>query len=144
MSDELLYHAPKSFSSSAHIDEAKYKALYKESISDPEGFWSKQAEEFVSWFSSWDSVLEWDYHKADIKWFKGAKLNVSYNCIDRHLETKGNQTAIIWEGDDPNDDKRITYNELHEAVCKFSNALKAIFAPGQPEGMAPNFSGILP
>ena len=125
MSEEKLYPVPSTFSSSAHIDQATYQSMYAESISDPEGFWSKQAKDFVSWFKPWDSVLDWDYHKAHIKWFQGATLNVSYNCIDRHLESRGDQTAIIWEGDDPNDDKCLTYSELHSEVCKFSNALKS-------------------
>ena len=124
MSEEKLYPVPSSFSASAHIDSAKYESMYEKSISDPESFWASQADEFVSWFTKWDSVLDWDYHKGHIRWFEGATLNVSYNCIDRHLETRADQTAIIWEGDDPNDDKRLTYSELHAEVCKFSNALK--------------------
>ena len=125
MSDNKTYPVPKSVASSAHIDAEKYEAMYQESITDPEGFWSKQADEFVSWFKKWDTVLDWDYHKGHIRWFEGASLNVSYNCIDRHLETRGDQTAIIWEGDDPNDDKHISYKELHQEVCKLSNVLKA-------------------
>lgn len=124
MPEEKLYPVPESFSSSAHIDFEKYQAMYQHSISDPQGFWSSQAEQFVSWFKKWDSVLDWDYHKGLIKWFDGATLNVTYNCIDRHLETRANQTAIIWEGDNPSEDRHITYAQLHAEVCRFANALK--------------------
>ncbi len=125
MSEDKLYPVPTSFSSSAHINSAQYQSMYEHSVSDPENFWASQANKFVSWFKKWDTVLAWDYHKGHIRWFEGATLNVCYNCIDRHLETRANQTAIIWEGDDPNDDKHITYSELHAEVCKFSNALKS-------------------
>ena len=124
MSEDKLYPVPASFSASAHIDSAQYQSMYEQSVSDPESFWALQADEFVTWFTKWDRVLDWDFNKGHIRWFEGATLNVSYNCIDRHLETRANQTAIIWEGDDPNDDKHITYAELHAEVCKFSNALK--------------------
>lgn len=124
MSKEKLYPVPESFSSSALVNEAKYQAMYENSVSNPKGFWADQADELVSWFTKWDSVLDWDYHQGHIKWFEGATLNVSYNCLDRHLETRGDQTAIIWEGDDPNDDKHLSYIELHAEVCKFANALK--------------------
>ncbi len=125
MSDNKIYPVSKSVSSSSHIDAEKYEEMYQESIQDPESFWVKQADEFVSWYKKWDTVLDWDYRKGHIRWFEGASLNVSYNCIDRHLETRGDQTAIIWEGDDPNDDKHISYKELHQEVCKLSNVLKA-------------------
>lgn len=125
MSEDKIYPVPASVSSAAHIDAAKYELMYQESISNPEEFWAEQAEEFVSWYKKWDTVLDWDYHKGHIRWFEGASLNVSYNCIDRHLDSRGDQTAIIWEGDDPNDDKYITYKELHQEVCKLSNVLKS-------------------
>jgi len=125
MSKDKLYPVPSSVSSDAHIDAAKYELMYQESINNPEHFWAEQAEEFVSWYKKWDTVLDCDYRKGHIRWFEGASLNVSYNCIDRHLDTRGDQTAIIWEGDDPNDDKYITYKELHQEVCKLSNVLKS-------------------
>jgi len=125
MSDSKVYPVPASVASAAHIDEAKYEAMYQKSINNPEGFWAEQADEFVTLYKKWDTVLDWDYHKGHIRWFEGATLNVSYNCIDRHLETRGDQTAIIWEGDDPNDDKHISYKELHQEVCKLANVLKA-------------------
>ena len=124
MSQAKLYPVPDQIAASAHIDEATYQKLYKQSIDDPEGFWSQQANEHLSWFKPWDKTLEWDYHKAHIRWFEGGKINVSHNCIDRHLKTRGDQVAIIWEGDDPNDDKKITYKELHQQVCKLANVLK--------------------
>ncbi len=125
MPEDKVYPVPASVSSTAHIDVAKYESMYKESINNPEKFWAEQAEEFITWDKKWDNVLDWDYHKGHIRWFEGASLNVSYNCIDRHLDARGDQTAIIWEGDDPNDDKHITYKELHQEVCKLSNVLKS-------------------
>ncbi|MBL4712127.1 MAG: AMP-binding protein, partial [Gammaproteobacteria bacterium] len=109
----------------AHIDDAKYQEMYKRSIEEPEQFWAEQAEELLDWSKPWDKVRDFDYKKGHIRWFEGATLNVSYNCLDRHLETRGEQTAIIWEGDDPNDDKKISYRELHAEVCKLANVLKA-------------------
>ncbi|MBT8125351.1 MAG: acetate--CoA ligase [Gammaproteobacteria bacterium] len=125
MSADKVYPVPASVSSTAHIDAEKYKSMYQESIDNPEEFWAEQAEEFITWYKKWDNVLDWDYHKGHIRWFEGANLNVSYNCIDRHLDKRGDQTAIIWEGDDPNDDKHITYKKLHQEVCKLSNVLKS-------------------
>ena len=124
MSEEKIYNVPANFASSAYINEKKYKEMYEHSVSDPDGFWAEQAELFIDWFKSWDKVSEWDYNKAEIEWFKGGKLNVAYNCIDRHLEKRADQTAIIWEGDNPADDKKITYRELHEHVSKLGNVLK--------------------
>ena len=115
---------PEAIAKNAHISKEQYDALYKRSIEDPDAFWGEQADQFLSWYKMWDKVQEWDFDKADIQWFIGGKLNVSYNCLDRHLETRGDQTAIIWEGDDPANDKHITYRELHEQVCKFANVLQ--------------------
>ena len=125
MSADKVYPIPAPVSSTAHINAEKYKSMYQESIDNPERFWAEQAEEFITWYKKWDNVLDWDYHKGHIRWFEGASLNVSYNCIDRHLDKRGDQTAIIWEGDDPNDDKHITYKKLHQEVCKLSNVLKS-------------------
>ena len=99
--------------------------MYRRSVADPESFWTEQAEKFVDWFTPWHSVSQWDYHTGEIRWFDGATLNVTYNCIDRHLATRGEQTAIIWESDDPSIDRKLTFNELHQEVCRFSNVLKA-------------------
>jgi acetyl-CoA synthetase len=125
MSESKVYDVPADFASNALINDAQYQEMYQRSVDDPEGFWAEQAEKFLTWSKPWDRVLDYDYHKAYIRWFEGGKLNVSVNCLDRHLETRGDQVAIIWEGDDPNVDKKITYRELHAEVCKFANALKA-------------------
>ena len=126
MSDVKTYPVPADAAQHAWIDAEKYSQMYQRSIDDPEGFWAEQAEEFLHWFKKWDKVMDNDYHKAQIKWFEGGKLNASYNCLDRHLENRADQVAIIWEGDEPNVDKKITYRELHEEVCKFANGLKGL------------------
>ena len=126
MSEDRTYPVPTELADSATVNEAKYNEMYQRSVDDSDAFWAEQAEEMIDWFKPWDTVQEWDYHKAEIKWFDGAKLNVSYNCLDRHLETRADQTAIIWESDDPEESKHISYRELHDEVCRFSNALKGI------------------
>jgi len=116
---------PKEFSENAHIKSMdEYDALYKRSVEDRDGFWAEMAETHLDWFKKWDNVFSWDTDKIDCKWFEGGKLNVSHNCLDRHLETRGDKTAIIWESDDPNVSKKYTFKELHEQVCKFANVLK--------------------
>ena len=125
MSDSKIYNVPEAFAQNALLDEASYTAMYEESISDPRGFWAKQADKFLSWDKPWDTVLDWDYSKGHIRWFEGGKLNACVNCVDRHLETRGDQTALIWEGDDPADDDWITYKELYEHVCRMANVLKS-------------------
>jgi acetyl-CoA synthetase len=127
MSEIKVYDVPADFAAKANITEAQYEEMYKRSIDDPEGFWAEQADHYLTWYKKWDKVLDWSFDAKDlhIKWFEGGKLNVAYNCIDRHLETRGDQVAIIWEGDDPNTDKKITYKELHTEVSKLANVLKA-------------------
>ena len=127
MSESKLYPVPEAFAAQANITADEYKAMYQQSVDDPEGFWSEQAENYLSWFKTWDSVSDWSFDQENlgIKWFEGGELNVSHNCLDRHLETRGDQVAIIWESDDPAVDKKITYSELHEEVCRFANAMKA-------------------
>ncbi len=127
MSEEKVYPVPAAIAAKAHINADQYAAMYQRSIEDPTGFWAEQAERFVTWTRRWDSVLDYSYRADDlhIQWFTGGKLNVSYNCLDRHLETRGDQVALIWEGDNPNEDRRITYRELHTEVCRLANALKA-------------------
>ncbi len=124
MSQEKIYPVPAAIAAHAHIDKGRYEQMYRRSVEDPEGFWAEQAEQFLSWGKPWDRVLDWDFGEARIRWFEGAELNASYNCIDRHLEHRGDQTAIIWEGDDPTVDRKITYRELHREVCTFANVLK--------------------
>ena len=124
MQDSKVYPVPAALAATTHIDRARYDQMYRASIEQPEQFWSEQADTFLSWKQRWQSVREFNFHTGDAKWFSGGKLNVSENCIDRHLATRGNQTAIIWEGDNPAEDLRITYNELHRAVCRMANVLK--------------------
>ncbi|GJM29788.1 MAG: acetyl-coenzyme A synthetase [Cyclobacteriaceae bacterium] len=102
----------------------QYHKAYKQSTEDPEGFWGSVAEEFV-WRKSPDSILQWDFEKPEVKWFSDGQLNITENCLDRHLDTIGDQTAIIWESNDPEEDSlKISYRELHSLVCRFSNVLK--------------------
>jgi len=126
MSDAKLYPVPAEVAATAWINDAKYQEMYQQSVDDPEGFWAEQAKQFVTWFKPWDKVLDWDFSRGHIRWFEGATLNVSYNCLDRHLEQRGDQVAIIWEGDSPNEDRKVTYRELHRDVCKFANVLKGL------------------
>jgi len=126
MSDKI-YAVPEAFAAKANVNQQQYQKMYQRSVEDPDGFWAEQAETYLSWDKKWDKVSDWSYDQKNlhIKWFEGGKLNVSYNCIDRHLEKRGDQTAIIWEGDDPKDSKHITYKQLHEEVCKLANVLKS-------------------
>ena len=111
----------------AHIGSIEdYKKLYEHSINNPEDFWAEQAER-ITWFKKWDNIWEWDFNKANIKWFEGAKLNACYNCVDRHVdEGYGEKTALIWEGNNPNETKNYNYNELLEKVQLAANALKKL------------------
>ena len=108
----------------ALLDNDAYLRLYQQSIEQPEVFWAEQAKTFLDWQKPWDRVLTSDMHTGLAEWFKGGQLNVSENCIDRHLASRGEQTAIIWEGDNPADAKHINYRELHEQVCRLANVLK--------------------
>jgi len=109
----------------SHCDDAAYQEMYARSIDDPDGFWAEQAES-LEWMQRWTKVKDSRFGTdAQIRWFEGGKINVSVNCIDRHLETRGDQTAILWEGDDPENSKSITYRELHREVCRMANVLKA-------------------
>ena len=126
MSEDKIYKVKPDIAKNAHFTAETYQTLYQQSINDPESFWSEQANDFLEWSEPWETTLEFDYPKGEISWFKGGKLNVSVNCLDRHLNTRSNQTAIIWEGDNPDNDKKITYKELHQQVCKFANVLKSL------------------
>jgi acetyl-CoA synthetase len=121
-----VYEVPAEWSKRAFIDDAKYKQMYEHSINDPNGFWGEHAKR-IDWFKPFTKVknTSFDTHKVSIKWFEDGTTNVAHNCLDRHLAERGDQTAIIWEGDDPKDDKTITYRELHAQVCRFANVLKA-------------------
>ena len=124
---ENVYPVPTDVASHALIDNDKYLSMYKQSVEDPEGFWAEHGKR-VDWIKPFTKVknTSYDYHNVSIKWFEDGQLNVAANCIDRHLATKADQVAIIWEGDDPADHANITYRELHEAVCKLSNVYKSL------------------
>jgi acetyl-CoA synthetase len=125
MSDKV-YDVPAEWRKRAYIDEAKYKALYARSVKDPNGFWAEQAKR-IDWMKPFSKVknTSYDPNNVSIKWFEDGTLNVCYNCVDRHLAKRGDQTAILWEGDDPKEDKKLTYKQLHADVCRFANVLKA-------------------
>jgi acetyl-CoA synthetase len=123
---EKIYDVPAEWQQRAFLDDAKYRELYARSIKDPEGFWAEHARR-IDWMKPFTKVKNTSFGPGDvsIKWFEDGTTNVAYNCVDRHLEKRGDQTAIIWEGDDPKDDKTLTYRELHAEVCRFANVLKA-------------------
>ena len=124
MTNKDLYEPSSDIIKNSHANKAEYEKMYEESITFPEKFWEKHGKR-IDWMKPYTKIRDVSYNKEDlhIKWYEDGTLNASYNCLDRHLETKGNNTAIIWEGDDPNESKHISYNELHEQVCKFSNVL---------------------
>jgi len=124
MSEFTAHPVPAKFED-ANINAEKYSAMYQRSIDNPDGFWGDLANEFVSWDRTWEKVSTCDLKTGQAEWFSGARLNVSYNCIDRHLPQRAEQTALIWEGDNPDDSKLITYAELKSRVCKLANTLKA-------------------
>ncbi len=112
------------FSKHAHLDEEQYHSLYQRSINDPSGFWAEHAKKFISWSQPFEEITRGDFNSMDINWFINGKLNACYNCVDRHLETRKHQIALIWEGNEPNETLSFTYQQLHEQVCKFANVLK--------------------
>jgi acetyl-CoA synthetase len=122
MSKHATYPAPKN--GDFWIDSNTYQTLYQQSISDPAAFWDKMAEEHITWYTTYQHVLTGDFNSHNTAWFSDGKLNTSYNCLDRHLEKNGNKTAIIWQGDNPAESKKISYAELHRDVCRFANVLK--------------------
>jgi acetyl-CoA synthetase len=126
MSDDLIFDVPAEISANALVDDAKYQQMYAASIDDPEQFWGAHGKR-LDWMSPYSKVKNTYYGKDDvsIKWYEDGTLNASVNCIDRHLQKRGDQVAIIWEGDEPSDDAKITYRQLHEEVCLFANVLKA-------------------
>lgn len=125
MSESSLFKVPASFKANALITAESYKTLYERSINDPDSFWAEQAQQFLTWQSPWTKVSESNLHKGEVKWFVDGKLNVSVNCIDRHLPARADQVAIIWEGDNPDESEQITYQQLHDRVCQLANALRA-------------------
>ena len=124
MSDVQFYPVPDGWADSAWINKTNYQQMYRESVEKPDSFWASQAAEFLMWDSPWTIVSSYDFAKGEAEWFKDGKLNVTTNCIDRHLRDRADQTAIIWEGDDPSEDKNISYQELHDHVSKMGNVLR--------------------
>ena len=126
MSEEKIYPVPEELAKRAWVDETAYRELYRRSVEDPEGFWREHGRR-VDWIRPYSRISDVSYDAEDlhIRWFADGALNVAANCLDRHLTTRGEQTAIIWEGDEPGDDARITYRELHESVCRLGSALRA-------------------
>ena len=127
MSKNKVFKPSGDWIKKSHVDSLeKYEKIYHDSVSNPDEFWGTIADR-LKWYKKWDSVSDVDYKKADIKWFLNGKLNVSYNCLDRHVEEgNGDKTAIIWEGNDPAEDKKYSYSELLIEVKKFANVLKSI------------------
>ena len=127
--DTTIYPVPDSIRERTLITEEKYNEMYARSVQDNEGFWAEQAQR-VDWIKPFSAVKDVSFAKDDlhIRWYEDGTLNACYNCVDRHLESKGDDVALIWEGDDPSNDLSITYSELHERVCKFANSLKALGA----------------
>ena len=120
-----VYPVPDSVKARAHLDREAYREVYRRSIDDPDAFWAGEARRRLDWIAEWNTVSEWDLPTGTVAWFLGGQLNACANCIDRHLPARADQAAIIWEGDDPADDTTVTYRELHDAVCRLANALKA-------------------
>ncbi len=119
-----VYPVPEFMAERTFINNDQYEAMYTRSIEDPDAFWAEQADKFLQWDEKWQNVSACNMEQGQVSWFAGGKLNVTVNCIDRHLATRGDQTAIIWEGDDPKDDAHITYQALSDAVCKLANGLR--------------------
>jgi acetyl-CoA synthetase len=126
MSEDLTFEVPAKVRANALVDDAKYQEMYAASINDPDAFWGEHGQR-LDWMTPYTKVKNTHYGKDDvsIKWYEDGTLNASVNCIDRHLATRADQVAIIWEGDEPSDDAKITYRQLHEEVCRFANVLKA-------------------
>ena len=122
---EKIYDVPAEWAKRAWVDQAKYQKMYARSISDPNGFWAEQAKR-IDWIKPFTKVENASFAPGhiSIKWFEDGILNVAWNCIDRHLDKRGDQTAIIWEGDNPSESKHITYRQLHDEVGKFANILR--------------------
>ena len=145
LSEDRYFEPPTEGSEHAWIkDMAQYRSVYTRSMEDLEGYWAERAEELVSWYSPWHSVLDADLHKPEIRWFDGASLNVSYNCLDRHIESgKGDKLALIWQGEPEEEVRTFTYRQLLEEVCRCANVLKkkgvgkgdrvAVYLPMIPE-----------
>ena len=125
MNEEKIYNPSEQIIKNSNISESEFEELYKDSLSNPDEFWGAQAETYLDWDKKWTQVSETNIEKGEFTWFKDGQLNASVNCIDRHLPENKNKVALIWEGDDPEESRKITYQELLDEVCKFSNVLKS-------------------
>ena len=128
-----VYPVPAEWASRAFINAERYQEMYRRSIEEPEAFWREESAR-IDWIKPWTKLSQWSFDQADfgIKWFEDGTLNVSVNCLDRHLETRGDDLAIIWEGDDPSEYRSFTYRELHEAVCRAGAALRGTLPRAVP------------
>ena len=124
MSEFSSRPVPSHWQENAWINKEKYQQMYQQSIDQPDRFWAEQASEFLTWETPWQTLCHYDFAAGEAAWFGGGKLNVAVNCIDRHLASRADQIALIWEGDEPSDDKKITYAELHDNVCRLGNVLR--------------------
>lgn len=124
MPDNITYSIPNEQTNRFYLTSSQYQEMYARSLREPKKFWAEQAEKFITWFKRWDDVVTGQLQTMDVRWFVDAKLNATYNCLDRHLEARSKQTAIIWESDDASESKKISYAELYEKVCRFANVLK--------------------
>ena len=124
MSNQVVYPVAERWSASAWVDKEKYQSMYRQSIEEPDLFWAEQSDLFLTWQQPWTDLNNVEFKRAQASWFIDGKLNVAVNCIDRHLHTSADKIAIIWEGDDPGSDKKITYSELHEQVSRLGNVLR--------------------
>ena len=124
MSDKI-YPVPPEWKSRAYVDDAKYRAMYERSLKDPNGFWAGEAKR-LHWYKTPSKIKNTTFGPGDvsIKWYEDGVTNVAYNCVDRNLDRRADQVAIIWEGDDPKEDKKITYRKMHDEVCRFANILR--------------------
>ncbi|OGV47621.1 MAG: acetate--CoA ligase [Legionellales bacterium RIFCSPHIGHO2_12_FULL_42_9] len=123
MNSKNQYHVSVELAKNAHINSEQYHALYHQSIHEPAKFWDEQAKKFITWFKPWQTVTRGDFNSVNVEWFINGKLNACYNCVDRHLATRKNQTALIWEGNSLGETKHLTYQQLHEQICQFANVL---------------------
>ncbi len=119
------YPVPAALAQSAHVTSEDYETMYLASVAHPETFWQEQSDAFLDWFEPWQTLVRSDFSKGEVEWFIGGKLNASHNCLDRHLETRGDQTAILWESDDGSETRAISYRALHREVCQLANLLKS-------------------
>ncbi len=124
MTKDKIYNPSQSIIDNSNINESEFQAMYEKSIESPDDFWASQAQSYLDWDTKWTEVKKTNINNGEVSWFSGGKLNASVNCIDRHLPANKNKIAFIWEGDNPAESKNITYQELHDEVCKFSNVLK--------------------